>query len=221
MGFYTSFKDPRARAEIVRYYRFLKLHEAVFRGNRPAGELALLFPRRRVHRGEAAAVEQFRALGQRLLDAHVLFDVYPDDGAAAGRYLGTLTAEEPAAKALGALPPGRSRFECPWTVRVSASRPAGNDKEIDLHFVNYDRMEPPLADGRPGTGGGIQDEKPVPVAGVAADVPLPAGAALKEVLLLTPEEPAPRRVDASVKDGRVRFVLPEILVYAVVRIIFA
>src|SRR4030095_6121928 len=48
MGFYTSFKDPLARAEIVRYYRFLEAHDAIYRDNRPRGEAALLFPRRRI-----------------------------------------------------------------------------------------------------------------------------------------------------------------------------
>jgi len=228
MGFYTNFRDPLARAEIVRYYRFLETHAAIYRGNRPAGEVALLFPRRRIHRGDVASVEEFRKAGLKLLDARVLFDVYPDDAfpdEVAKRYRVVVRCDGAAAAAAGDLPPDHSRFECPFTVRVSASRPAGQEtekeaKEIDLHFVNYNRVEPPPGpDGKPSAGGGIQDEKPLAVSGVAADVLLPAGAALRSVQLITPEDPAPRKLDARLQDGRVRFVLPEILVYGVAQIL--
>jgi len=228
MGFYTNFRDPLARAEIVRYYRFLETHAAIYRGNRPAGEVALLFPRRRIHRGDVASVEEFRKAGLKLLDSRVLFDVYPDDAfpdEVAKRYRVVVRCDGAAAAAAGDLPPDHSRFECPFTVRVSASRPAGQEtekeaKEIDLHFVNYNRVEPPPGpDGKPSAGGGIQDEKPLAVSGVAADVLLPAGAALRGVQLITPEDPAPRMLDARLQDGRVRFVLPEILVYGVAQIL--
>jgi hypothetical protein len=42
---------------------------------------------------------------------------------------------------------------------------------------------------------------------------------LKRVELLAPEEAAPRQLEAHVQDGRVRFVLPEILVYGVARLL--
>jgi hypothetical protein len=80
MGFYTAFEDPDARRELVRYYAFLRRHETLYRANRPHAEVLLLFPRRRVHEGDLAAVSRFKELGQRLLEAHVLFDVLPDDG---------------------------------------------------------------------------------------------------------------------------------------------
>jgi hypothetical protein len=222
MGFYTRFTDPLARAEIVRYYQFLRRQDSIYRANRPQGEVALLFPRSRVHRGDVGAVELFRRLGQALLEAHVLFDVFPDDPFAdttAKRYLAVVTIAQSPASVPDALPPSRSCFEAPFTVRVSASRPAGSEQEIDLHFVNYNRAEPPPgADGKPQTGGGIQDEKPVAVSGVAADVPLPSGARLKWVQFITPEAPGPRKLDASVENGRARFVLPEFLVYGVAQI---
>ncbi len=226
MGFYANFTDPLARAEIVRYYQFLKRNESLYRGNRPQGEVALLFPRSQVHRGEAGSVDLFRRLGQALLEAHVLFDVLPDDpftDEAARRYLGVVTVAQSPERgidgAMDGLPPGRSRFEAPFTVRVSASRPAGSEKEIDLHLVNYGRTElPPGADGKPQIGGGIQDEKPVPVSRVAVDMPLPAGAKLQSVQCITPEQPEPRKLDARVENGRMRFVLPEFLVYGVAQI---
>src|SRR6185295_19269161 len=75
MGFYTRFSDPAARAEIVRYYQFIRRHDAIFHANRPHAEALLLYPRSRVHEGDVAAVETFKQLGRQLLDAHVLFDV--------------------------------------------------------------------------------------------------------------------------------------------------
>ncbi len=222
MGFYTQFSDPLARAEIVRYYRFLGRHDAIYRGNLPHAEVALLFPRRRVHRGDVAAVETFRKLGQALLDAHVLFDVWPDDQFPPERsagYARAVTVDDPPDAAVAGLPGRRSRFDAPETVRVSASRPAGSAGEIDLHFVNYNRVEPPIgADGRPGPGSGIRDEQPLAVSGIAADVALPPGTTVRSVQFLAPERSDPMAIEARVADGRARFVLPEFLVYGVVRI---
>src|SRR5262245_17574860 len=79
MGFYTNFKNPEARREIVRYYGFLQRNEILYRANRSHAEVLLLFPRSRVHEGDVAAVARFKEIGKRLLDAHVLFDVRPDD----------------------------------------------------------------------------------------------------------------------------------------------
>ena len=79
MGFYTTFTSRQAHREIVRYYQFLKRFDEIYRANRPHAEVALVFPRARVHQGKIAAVESFRKLGHALLDAHVLFDVWPDD----------------------------------------------------------------------------------------------------------------------------------------------
>ncbi len=218
MGFYTRFTDPAARAEIVRYYRFIGQHDALYRGNRSHAEIALLFPRRQVHQGNVAAVEAFRKRGRELLDAHVLFDVWPDDQfppELAAKYAAVVAVADGAAK----LPERRSRFEAPFAVRVSASRPAGSDREIDLHFVNYNRTEPPRGpDGKPSPGAGIRDEKPLPATGIVADFALPAGMTLKSVRFLTPERAEERTLDATVAEGRVRFALPEFLVYGVARV---
>ncbi len=220
MGFYTRFSDPMARAEIVRYYQFLRRHDAIYRGNRPHSEVALLFPRSHVHRGDVSTVETFRKHGKALLDDHVLFDVRPDESITAeerARYAKVVTADAP----IAGLPDRRSRFEAPFTVRVSASRPAGSEGEIDVHLVNYDHTElPPGPDRKPLQGNGIADEKPLAVSGIAADVVLPAGATLRSVQFLTPEQAEPKSVEAKVIDGRVRFTVPEFLVYGVVRIEF-
>lgn len=223
MGFYTQFADPAARAEIVRYYRFLRRHDTLYRANRPHSDVALLFPRSKVHRGDVAAVEAFRKIGQALLEAHVLFDVWPDDQFPPGRaalYSKILTVEDAPGTAVACLPARRSRFEAPATVRVSASRPAASQGEIDLHFVNYNRTEfPPGPDGRPNHGSGIADEKPLPVSGIVADLPLPEGATLRSIRFLTPEQDGEKVLEPiEARDGRVRFAIPEFLVYGVARI---
>lgn len=222
MGFYTNFKDPAARAEIVRYYRFLAENDALFRGSRPHAEATLLFPRTAIQRGEAGAVERFRAVGELLLDEHVLFDVLPDDLPPSGPGGGLLSVAQPRepAQVLLELPRERSKFSCPYTVRASASRPAKDQREIDLHLVNYDRTEPPPgADGRPGTGSGIADERPRAVRDSALDLLLPSGAVPSRVLFLTPEANAEREVPFAVKGRHVHVDLPEFLVYAVLRVL--
>jgi hypothetical protein len=209
MGFYARHRDPVARETMVRYYQFLKRHDALYRGNRPYTEFTLLFPRRAVHQGDLAAVEKFKAHGCELLDRHELFGVAPDDLSVIGRY------EWPAANR-----PPRSRFKAPWTVRVSASRPAENDGEIDLHFVNYNREEPPKKrGGRPNPGRGAADEKPIPVKGVESSFLLPADLKVARVEFMTPESPdgviLTHEIDST---GRLNFKVPEFLVYGVIRI---
>jgi hypothetical protein len=212
MGFYARFKDPAARAEIVRYYNFLEKNDAAYRGNRPHGEVLLLFPRSRVHSGDVAAVDAFKKLGKALLDDHVLFDVLPDDlltPAVGERYRAVLDASKPAE-----LPAGRSVFAAPKAVRVSASVPAGGG-EVTLHFVNYDRTEPKKPRD---PGSGIADEKPVAVEGVAVDLALTAGLKATAVRVSSPEAPDPVEVKFMAGEGRVRFAVPKFLVYAVARV---
>jgi len=224
MGFYTQFTNPRARAEIVRYYQFLRRHDRIFRGNLPCSEVALLFPRQRVHQGEVKAVETFRRIGGELLDAHVLFDIWPDDQFPpdrAARYARVITVADSPETVVAQLPDRRSRFDAPYHVRVSASRPAGSNNEIDVHFVNYNRAElPPGPDGQPNLGAGLEDERPVAASRVLANMMLPEGATLRSVRFLTPEQVAERTVEATVVSGCVRFVVPEFLVYGVARIDF-
>jgi hypothetical protein len=224
MGFYTQFTDPRARAEIVRYYQFLRRNDRIFRGNLPCSDVALLFPRGRVHRGDVGAVATFRRIGEKLLDAHVLFDVWPDDefpAQRAARFKRVITIADSPETLVAGLPEYRSRFEAPYFVRVSASRPASSRSEIDVHFVNYNRAELlPGPGGEPNLGAGIADEKPVAVSGIKASVVLPEGATLRSVRFLTPEQTKERTLLADVTSGGVRFIVPEFLVYGVARIEF-
>ena len=215
MGFYCRHEDPAAREVFVRYFGFVRDNDRVFRGNRPHAEVALLFPRSKVHAGDVSAVEAFKSVGGKLLDQHVLFDVLPDDTVTPEvreRYRAVADPTKP-----GELPGGLSTFAAPATVRVSASRPAGVEAELDVHFVNYNRTEP----GKPKSpGGGIIDEKPIPAAGVTANVVLPAGAKVRSVVAISPEFPEPMALKFAVTDGRVTFAMPTFLVYAVGRVTF-
>jgi hypothetical protein len=246
MGFYTDFKDPEARREIVRYYNFLRRNEKLYRANRSHAEVLLLFPRGHVHDGDVAAVGRFKELGKRLLDGHVLFDVLPDDRATPSvraHYAATLDsadAQVVATNVMERIPSNLSHFEAPATVRVSASRPGRKtdvpvENEITLHFVNYKREEP--ADKR-SRGGGIRDEKPVAAPPCQVDLKLPAdfgapgrwpgsarleeggrGAGLvRRVEFLTPEADQARALEFEQVGARVRFRIPDFLVYGVVRV---
>ncbi len=219
MGFYTRFTDPAAREAIVRYYRFLERHDALYRANRSHAECVLLFPRRAVHAGQLDALERFRRSGQEMLERHLLFDILPDDLATPerlARYRLVVSNDSP----LPAAPEGLSRFTAPFSVRVSASEPAGGG-ERTLHFVNYNRIEPPRQNGQPSSGGGIKDEQPLPASGIAVDFVLPAGRKATAVHMLTPEHAEPVDVEWRQDAGRVSFQVPEFLVYGVVRVMLA
>src|SRR5262249_38671833 len=158
-------------------YRFLEKHDDAYRANRSHAEVALLYPRSKVHEGDVAAVEAFKQLGKKLLDQHVLFDIVPDDRLTSSQRVDYRAVLD----ATGAtdLPGGLSAFQAPATVRISASRPQKSN-EITLHFVNYNREEPKE---KRSAGRGIQDEKPIAVDGVAVDFVMPAGAKISRVLV--------------------------------------
>ncbi len=211
MGFYTRFKDPEARKEIVRYYSFLAKYDDLYRANRPHAEVLLLFPRKDVHNGKVEAVDSFKKVGKEMLDLHILFDVRADDDIAA-REMFVYPVVNPALPVLLHMQ-GKSKFDAPKTVRVSASVPAKGG-EVTLHFVNYNRTEPKEPKS---PGGGIKDEKPIAAEGVKADFVLPKDAKVKKVLFATPEGEE-QELKFEAKDGRVKFDVPKFLVYAIARV---
>jgi hypothetical protein len=205
MGFYTRFTDPLARKEITRYYQFLKRYDEIYRGNTPYAEATRVYPRTAVFRGDLAPVEAFRAEGKKLLDEHVLFDVVSDE-----RGREEFSPRKPF--------PTPSKFDAPKTVRVSASRPA-KGTELDFHFVNYNREEPPKdAAGNPGPGSGIAEEKPLAVKEISANVIIPSGSEVVGVVFITPEQPEASVIEFTAAQGRLKFKTPEFLVYGVVRV---
>ena len=217
MAKYINFTDPVARAELIRYFQFIKRYDEVYRANQPYGEALLLHPRSENHQGKlVAAMTAFQVVGRKLLDEHVLFDIVPDEVitpdrlATYGHVYRTSDNEKIGSEDFDSF----SRFEAPPTVRVSASRPAQNNNEIDLHFVNYNREEGPEGYG----GKGIADEKPIAVESIQVDFVLPEGRRAAKVEALSPENPDPRQIEIEQSGGRVRFTLPEFLVYGLARI---
>ena len=220
MGFYTDFKNPEARREIVRYYSFLREHETLYRGNRPYAEVLLLFPRTRVHDGDVAAVDRFKQIGKRLLNEHVLFDVLPDDRATPTTRRPYTAIIDPSNSRLNAtnvttkLPSNLSQFKAPETVRVSASRPASGS-ELTLHLVNYNRTEPADKKER---GKGIADEKPIATTAFEAALKVPRGFRASQIEFFTPENEQAQKLEFRQNGDRVSFQVPMLLVYGVVRI---
>ena len=88
---------------------------------------------------------------------------------------------------------------------------------MTLHFVNYNRVEPPKdGKGKPSAGRGIVDEKPIASDGGPCSVVLPTGLQPKTVSVITPEASAPKPLEFALKDGRIIFRLPGFLVYSAV-----
>jgi hypothetical protein len=209
MGFYTRFKDPAARTEIARYYRFIEQHDAIFRGARPLAESLLIYPRTSIHEGKMDALLNFKDLGRSLLDAHRLFAILPDDVAVPEHLKPAKTITNAKAEEKS-----WSRFDAPKTVRVSASVPADGGK-LHFHFVNYNRIEPekPKSPGR-----GIADEKPIATDAFACDVALPAEFKNARVFVLTPESSAAVPIASKLENGRLKFTIPSFLIYALAEI---
>ena len=185
-----------------------------------AGEAVLLYPRAQLQQGRFTdAMSAFYKVGERLLDDHVLFDVLPDDKAttaARTRYASVIDLSG-STNVIEKLPPGLSHFLAPATVRVSASRPRSGN-EVTLHFVNYNRTEPADKKER---GKGIADEKPIVVAPFEVDLHVPRELKAGRVEFLAPEAESMRLIESQASGGRIRFRVPEFLVYGVVHIVLA
>jgi hypothetical protein len=222
MGFYTNFRDLDARDIVVRYYRFMHDLDEVYRGNRSHAEVCLLYPRSHVHKNaDVAAVAKFKQVGERLLDEHVLFDVRPDDlpHPAPGQYAAVIDPTQVELEALSSiLPKVRTVTTAPWTVRLSASRPASGENEIDLHLVNYNRMEQNTEKNPKNAGRGALDEKPLMAPAVPINFIVPEGMTLTTATAYSPDWPEPRTVPLRVTKNIARVTVPEFWVYAVVRL---
>jgi hypothetical protein len=213
---YANFNDPESRQELVRFFHFMKQHDDVYHANTMAGECVLLHPRSQIHEGRFTdALSAYNAVGGRLLDDHIIFDVLPDDMATPdklARYKRVFTIAS-MTEMQAETYDGLSRFEAPSTVRVSASHPEKGNI-WDIHFVNYNRKEP----GEKEKTGFIADENPIAVSGVKADLVSPAGFSISKIEWMTPESPESQELRIEKAGNRVRFTAPEFLVYAVARV---
>lgn len=213
---HLDFNDAELRGELVRLFQFMKQHDDVYRGSASGGECVLLYPRSQFQQGcYTNAVWAFEGVGRHLLNGHVLFDVLPDDIATPhklARYKRIFTISsmpEMEAESYG----GLSRFEAPSTVCVSASHPE-KGSIWDIHFVNFNRKE--LSEKE--LTGRIEDEKPIPVSGVKADLVTPDGFSISKIKWMSPESPELQELRIEKAGNCVRFTAPEFLVYGVARV---
>ena len=221
MGFYARTKDAEAADVFGKYYGFLERYKRLYHANQSHAEIAVLFPRKAVHDGDIEPLDAFREAGKDLLNQQLLFDVIPDDlteSANLERYAAVLSFDEGEFALPDAVRPNLSKIEAPDHVRVAANRPAGGG-EIDLHFVNYNRVElPRTANDRPNPGSGTADENPIPVGGIEVEFVIPAETKVTAVEVIEPEQAKPQKIRFKVTENRVAFSMPAFRVYSVARI---
>ncbi|MEX1232657.1 MAG: hypothetical protein WEB58_20595 [Planctomycetaceae bacterium] len=217
MGFYARFTDPVARGVFNQYFGFLRKYDEIYHANTSHAEVLLMYPRVAVHQANTDAVDRFKAVGRKLLDDHILFDIRPDDLPTEGlaeKYKHIVTIDQPdglTEEQKATL----SRINAPYTVRASASRPATGN-EIDVHLVNYNREEP---EDPKTSGTGTVDEKPIAISGIEVMLMLPEGAKVAGVEFITPEVADAIPIGALGENpSYVSFTVPEFLVYGVVRV---
>ena len=220
MGFYARTKDPEAREVFEKYYGFLDRHQHLYHANQPHGEVVLVYPRQAVWEGDLEPLAAFKGFGKDLLNRQILFDVIPDDLLAENdlsRYAAIVQYENGKFQIPEDVLPNLTKIEAPDHVRVSANKPAGGG-EIDLHFVNYNRVELPRINGRPNLGRGAADENPIPVGGIEVNFAIPEGQKVLGVEVLEPEQQKPQKIRFKRKGNRIKFSMPVFRVYSVARI---
>jgi len=85
MGLYCTWKDEVGRKAFVDYFNFARKYDDYYHPVESFSEVALVFPRQSVQVGDAEPVDDFRLIGQVLLDEHILFDVLSDENISAER----------------------------------------------------------------------------------------------------------------------------------------
>ncbi|MBN2564179.1 MAG: hypothetical protein JXB46_00550, partial [Candidatus Eisenbacteria bacterium] len=111
--------------------------------------------------------------------------------------------------------PERSMLTAPDTVAFTcfAQQGVGAARRLVVHLVNADRDRTPRPDAK-----GAQLEQPIPQKGIGVDLRLPADMQVRAVTLLSPERAEPASLEFVQEGRRLRFTVPEMLVYAVATI---
>ena len=78
MGLYCNWKDPDGSKAFIDYFHFAEEFQSYYHPVESYAEVALVFPRQVVLKGDDQPVENFRKIGQFLMDTHILFDVLSD-----------------------------------------------------------------------------------------------------------------------------------------------
>ncbi len=79
MGRYMRFEEPAGFDALVRYTKFRQENDRLFENASPHADLALVLPRQSVWNRRPDALDEFRELGQALLERQVLLDVVADE----------------------------------------------------------------------------------------------------------------------------------------------
>lgn len=79
MGRYMRFEQPAGFKVLARYTKFRQDHRRLFADARPHADLALVLPRQSIWNRRPDALDEFRELGQGLLERQVLLDVVADE----------------------------------------------------------------------------------------------------------------------------------------------
>ncbi len=75
----THWQTEEDRAVTERYFAFLRRHSGLYEATESHAEIALVFPRRALHAGDASPLEYVEAAGRGLVRKHLFFDMVPDD----------------------------------------------------------------------------------------------------------------------------------------------
>ncbi|MBK9167164.1 MAG: hypothetical protein IPM24_06830 [Bryobacterales bacterium] len=242
MGLQVQFMDPEGFAGASRYLRFFRDQRELYTDRKAWAETGLLFPRAAVWAQRPEAVDAFRTIGRALVNGHALFDIVWDQKITEARLRKYAAIIVPAAEWLpeNAIAPlsaferrgglviretdpdavlarlasrNLSRATAPWTLRAAGYRRKGG---CELHLVNYDRDEAKGAGIR-----GPAGECPRAARNVSFDLLLPERARVREVSLLSPDDsPAPLAGWKQERD-RLRFDVPSVEVYSIVRVRYA
>jgi len=79
MGLYCTWNDSVGRKAFIDYFNFARKYDEYYHPVTSFAEVALVFPRQSIQVGDDAPVDDFRKIGQGLLDKHILFDVLSDE----------------------------------------------------------------------------------------------------------------------------------------------
>ena len=227
MGLYCTWKDPVGRKAFVDYFNFARKYDEYYHPVESFSEVALVFPRQSIQIGDAEPVDDFREIGQALLNEHILFDVLSDENISAERLNQYPAVILPNVKAISSeqhelLAEYAERGGVLITNEIDRDAIlnslrndiSGGISEIDapwmirvtafsqpertlLHLVNYNRDE--------------TDDR-----GPANDLRLPVETDVNSVTLISPDNPQSYSLDWQQTEARVTFRVPSVLVYGVV-----
>ncbi|HVF11311.1 MAG TPA: hypothetical protein VNA16_10930, partial [Abditibacteriaceae bacterium] len=215
-----NYKDPATQEIVKTYFDFLRRYENLYRPIQSYADVALIYPRSAIRRGDKSAILDFKNIGYMLTRWHVSFDVVVDEMMPLERrkqyrvivqpQSGKLTPED--AAPLQALRK-ESVIDASSEV-VSVVWRQAQQRRLLLHLVNYKRdntpVQPPLQ--------GAAAERPLPQENIKVHLRLPSRSSVRRITLLSPEAPEPQPVAFKTKGDTVNFTVDKMLVYAVLNI---